>query len=43
MSAEITVRFATSEDCPLLLRLIRELAIFERAPDARNILAKLVY
>jgi len=34
MSAEITVRFATSEDCPLLLRLIRELAIFERAPDA---------
>ena len=30
----ITVRFATPEDCPLLLRLIKELALFERAPDA---------
>ena len=30
----ITVRFATAEDVPLLLRLIRELAAFERAPDA---------
>ena len=30
----ITVRFATAEDCGLLLRLIRELATFERAPDA---------
>jgi GNAT superfamily N-acetyltransferase len=30
----ITLRFATAEDCPLLLRLIRELAVFERAPDA---------
>jgi GNAT superfamily N-acetyltransferase len=30
----ITVRFATADDCPLLLRLIRELAVFERAPDA---------
>src|SRR4029077_6727757 len=30
----ITVRFATADDVPLLLRLIRELAVFERAPDA---------
>jgi GNAT superfamily N-acetyltransferase len=30
----IRVRFATAEDCPLLLRLIRELAAYERAPDA---------
>ena len=34
MSGAITVRFATAEDCPLLLRLIRELAAYERAPDA---------
>ena len=34
MSGTIAVRFATAEDCPLLLRLIRELAVFERAPDA---------
>ena len=34
MSGEIRVRFATAEDCGLLLRLIRELAIYERAPDA---------
>ena len=34
MSGEIRVRFATAEDCPLLLRLIRELAVYERAPDA---------
>jgi GNAT superfamily N-acetyltransferase len=31
---DITIRFATAEDAPLLLRLIRELAVFERAPDA---------
>jgi GNAT superfamily N-acetyltransferase len=30
----ITVRFATADDVPLLLRLVRELAVFERAPDA---------
>jgi GNAT superfamily N-acetyltransferase len=30
----ITLRFATAEDCPLLLRLIRELAVYEKAPDA---------
>ena len=30
----ITIRFAGPEDCPLLLRLIRELAAYERAPDA---------
>jgi GNAT superfamily N-acetyltransferase len=30
----ITVRFATADDCGLLLRLVRELAVFERAPDA---------
>ena len=34
MSGEIAIRFATTEDCPLLLRLIRELAAYERAPDA---------
>jgi GNAT superfamily N-acetyltransferase len=34
MSGEITVRFATADDVGLLLRLIRELAAFERAPDA---------
>jgi GNAT superfamily N-acetyltransferase len=34
VSATITIRFATADDCPLLLRLIRELAVFERAPDA---------
>jgi len=34
VSGEISVRFASAEDCPLLLRLIRELAVYERAPDA---------
>jgi GNAT superfamily N-acetyltransferase len=34
VSGEILIRFATVEDCPLLLRLIRELALYERAPDA---------
>ena len=34
MSGGVTVRSATPEDCGLLLRLIRELAAFERAPDA---------
>jgi len=31
---EITVRFATANDVAFLLRFIRELAVFERAPDA---------
>ena len=31
---EIAVRFATADDTGLLLRFIRELAVFERAPDA---------
>jgi GNAT superfamily N-acetyltransferase len=34
VSGEIAIRFATAEDCPLLLRLIRELAAYEKAPDA---------
>ncbi len=34
MSGRISIRFAAAEDCGLLLRLIRELAVFERAPDA---------
>src|SRR5260370_38031800 len=34
MTGAIEIRFATIDDCPLLLRLIRELAAFERAPEA---------
>ncbi|HEV2334434.1 MAG TPA: GNAT family N-acetyltransferase [Stellaceae bacterium] len=34
MTGAIAVRFATAEDCPLLLRLIRELAHYEQAPDS---------
>ena len=35
MSApDIAVRFATADDVPLLLHFIRQLAVFERAPDA---------
>src|SRR4051794_370824 len=34
VSGAITIRFATAEDCGLLLRLVRELAEYERAPDA---------
>jgi GNAT superfamily N-acetyltransferase len=30
----ITVRFATADDVPLLLHFIRQLAVFEQAPDA---------
>jgi GNAT superfamily N-acetyltransferase len=30
----ITVRFATADDVPRLLRFIRQLAVFERAPDS---------
>jgi GNAT superfamily N-acetyltransferase len=34
MADPIVIRFATAADAGLLLRLIRELAAFERAPDA---------
>jgi GNAT superfamily N-acetyltransferase len=34
MSGTVTIRFASADDAPLLLRLIRELAAFEHAPDA---------
>jgi GNAT superfamily N-acetyltransferase len=34
MTSAITVRFATADDVPLLLQLIRALAAFEKAPDA---------
>jgi len=34
MNDDITVRLATAADVGLLLRFIRELAVFERAPDA---------
>ena len=34
MSGEITIRFAAPEDASLVLRFIRELAIFEKAPGA---------
>ena len=34
MSGEIAIRLATAEDAGLLLRLIRELAAYEKAPDA---------
>ena len=33
MSA-LLIRFATSDDVGFLLQLIRELAVYERAPDA---------
>jgi GNAT superfamily N-acetyltransferase len=33
-SPETTVRFATADDVVLLLRFVRELAVFERAPGA---------
>jgi len=34
MAPRIEIRFATADDCSLLLGLIRALATFERAPDA---------
>lgn len=34
VTSRITVRFATADDVPLLLRLIRALAVFEKSPDA---------
>jgi GNAT superfamily N-acetyltransferase len=34
MSGNIAIRTAKAEDAALLLRFIRELAVFERAPDA---------
>ncbi|MEH3114260.1 GNAT family N-acetyltransferase [Pedobacter terrae] len=30
---EFNIRFATAEDCPRILELINELAVYERAPD----------
>jgi L-amino acid N-acyltransferase YncA len=33
MHMEITIRRAKEEDCPRLLELIEELAVYERAPD----------
>jgi len=32
--ADITLRFATAEDAGILLELVREHAVFEKAPDA---------
>jgi GNAT superfamily N-acetyltransferase len=32
--AEITLRFATADDAGTLLALVRELAVYEKAPDA---------
>jgi GNAT superfamily N-acetyltransferase len=32
--ADIALRFATAEDAGILLGLVRELAVFEKAPDA---------
>lgn len=34
MTDTITIRKAVADDCPQLLELIRELAIYERQPDA---------
>jgi GNAT superfamily N-acetyltransferase len=34
MSGEIAIRFAAPEDAGLMLRFIRELAVFEKAPGA---------
>ncbi|HKS88187.1 MAG TPA: GNAT family N-acetyltransferase [Stellaceae bacterium] len=34
VSGGIAIRFATADDAALLLRMIRDLAVFERAPDA---------
>ena len=34
MTPRIEIRFATADDCSLLLGLIRALAVFEKAPDA---------
>jgi GNAT superfamily N-acetyltransferase len=34
MSGKITIRSAEPEDANLMLRLIRELAVYEKAPDA---------
>jgi GNAT superfamily N-acetyltransferase len=34
MSPEITIRYAAPEDAALVLRFIRELAVYEKAPEA---------
>lgn len=33
MTNDISIRIATKDDCPRLMDLIRELALFERAPE----------
>ena len=33
-AAGVTIRFATADDCALILDFIRELALYERAPEA---------
>lgn len=33
MAAEVHIRRAVREDCPRMMELIRELALYERAPD----------
>lgn len=30
---DFNIRFATAEDCPRILELINELAVYERAPE----------
>jgi GNAT superfamily N-acetyltransferase len=30
----ITIRYATAADCPRMMELVRELAVYERAPEA---------
>lgn len=34
MSQRITIRFATADDCGLILQFVRELAVYEKAPNA---------
>jgi GNAT superfamily N-acetyltransferase len=33
-TGNIIIRYATKEDCPRMMELIKELAIYEKAPDA---------
>jgi len=33
ITMNITIRYATAEDCPQLLELINELAVYEKAPE----------
>jgi GNAT superfamily N-acetyltransferase len=34
VGTDVTIRRATAEDCPRMLELVQELAVFERAPEA---------